>query len=305
MFFVFAYVFNALCAIPFLVLVFLLTILIANLDCIINERSSPVLCFNLCTGLIKFLPRGNSTHVYLYYSCVTLLLAYFFVPMGSLPAYVHLPFDALLLVVLLCSAQGFYVRGVKHYSQEIHQKLDETEHFALSRFCVAFVAVGICFAWFFLDRGVPGRILSLENIAAMVLWQLMGVPGRVGLACFLFLLAFTSPSRGNDDSVQFYEETPQLGFYDALRANICPVVIVSTFLPWNPAISLGLHGYAMFSLDFAFFWCKVLVLQILIVRRLSRYYLRIRQKLPDNIKFAVGVGLYLIGLTLVLVDLGW
>lgn len=298
----FSYFLAAICVIPFLVLVLLISLLLTSLDCVVNDGQTFASRRNLLDCLFKCFFLGNLRHAYLYYACLFLMLAYLFIPMGSLPTYAYTPVDSLALVILLCLAQSFYLRGIKHYFPEIHQKLDDTELSALSRFSIAFIAADSCLAWFILNRGVPGSIFSLDTITAMPLWPFMGIYGRIGLACLFFLLAFTSPSRGSG-SVRLCGEPSLLEPYDALRSNICPAIVVSMFFPWSPGISFGLHGYAMFSMDFVFFWCKVLALQVIVFPRLRWYYLMIGERFSDNIKYAVGISLCASGFILVLIDI--
>lgn len=286
----------------FLIMVLLISLLLTSLDCATNEGSSLTSCLDLLDRLFRAVFFGKSPHIYLYFACLFLLAAYLLVPMGSLPPYSRAPAGMILLLFLIVMAQSAYIRGVKHYSSDIYQRLDDVEHSALSRCSIAYIIVGSCFGWYILSRGIPGSIFSLGSPTAMPFWPLAGIPGKAGLICFFFMLAIVSPGR-RPENATLYGEIPLLEVYGALRSCLCPAVTVSFLIPYNPAITFGLHSHVMYVADFIFFWLKVLTLQILIFPYIRRGYSALSEKPREKMKYVIEICLGLSGAVLMIADI--
>ena len=240
----------------------------------------------------------------LYASCISLLMIFFFIPMGSLPQFVETEGDFVVIIFLLLTAQGLYIRGIKIFSGEIYQSFDAKELFVLSKLAVTLIAMGGTLSWYALNRGMPGSIFSLETFTATSLWTVTGPLGKLGVLMFLLLLTFVSPSRGFTktrivDNVQI----PEL--FDAIRSTVAPAMIVSFFFPMRLGISLGLIGFKMYLVDFVFFWFRVMLVQILLVPVLSRGFSNVAEKnrkksdrIPEIIIGSAGILFFMLDLYL-------
>lgn len=240
----------------------------------------------------------------LYASCISLLMIFFFIPMGSLPQFVETEGDFVVMIFLLLTAQGLYIRGIKIFSGEIYQSFDTKELFVLSKLAVTLIAMGGTLSWYALNRGMPGSIFSLETFTATSLWTVTGPLGKLGAFMFLLLLSAVSPSRGATKSrIVDNVQIPEL--FDAIRSTIVPAMIVSFFFPMRLGISLGLIGFKMYLVDFVFFWFRVTLVQILLIPLLnsgfSKACERKRKKLdriPEIIIGAAGILFFMLDLYL-------
>ena len=239
---------------------------------------------------------------FLYASCLCLLMVFFFIPMGSLPQFVETEGDFVVMIFLLLTAQGLYIRGMKNFSGEIYQSFDTKELFALSKLGMTLIATGGTLSWYALNRGMPGSIFSLETFSATPLWILTGPWGKIGTVMFFLLLALVSPSRGVTktrivDNVQIPE------IFDAIRSTLAPVIIVSIFFPMKLGITLGFIGFKMYFIDFVFFWLKVVLVQVMVIPSLSRALNKISGKLREKIDCLPEVVIGALGTLLFMIDL--
>lgn len=272
-----------------------------SLDQALYEKHPIPSCLHLLDCLIKDIFLANSPHKYLYFACLSILMIFSIIPPGSLKPYFNVPAGAIFIVALLCLSQSFYIRGLKHFSPDIYQTLDGAEHFGISRFNIGFIAVVSCLSLYSVARGMPGNIFGLSGLTAMPLWSVVGGWGIFGLICFFTLLAVGSPWN-TSNSVAVCSRPAILSVYSAVRASAGPALTAAIFLPWNPGVSLGLSGVAMFALDFVFFWLKVSLLQIFIFPAVRKGYLRIETKVPANIRYMARIPLVAAGAAAFLLD---
>lgn len=240
----------------------------------------------------------------LYASCISLLMIFLFIPMGSLPQFVETEGDFVVMIFLLLSAQGLYIRGIKIFSGEIYQSFDAKELFVLSKLAVTLIVMGGALSWYALNRGIPGNIFSLETFTATSLWTVTGLWGKLGTVMFLLLLVIVSPSRGVTktrivDNIQIPE------IFDAIRSTVVPAMIVSIFCPMRLGIIFGFIGFKMYLMDFVFFWIKVTLVQVLLIPVLSRAFSKTVEKIgkkldriPEIMIGATGVLFFMLDLYL-------
>lgn len=248
--------------------------------------------------------RDKCPPPFLYASCTSLLIIFLFIPMGSLPRFVETDGDFVVMIFLLLTAQGLYIRGIKIFSGEIYQSFDAKEFFVLSRLAVTLIAIGGTLSWYALNRGMPGSIFSLETFTATSLWTVTGPWGKLGAVMFLLLMSVVSPSRGVTKSrIVDNVQIPEL--FDAIRSTVAPAMIVAFFFPVRLGISLGLIGFKMYLVDFVFFWFRVMLVQILLVPLLSRGFGKVCEKkrkkldrIPEIIIGAAGILFFMLDLYL-------
>lgn len=238
----------------------------------------------------------------LYGSCLCLLMVFLLIPMGSLPQFVETEGDFVVIIFLLLTAQGLYIRGMKIFSGEIYQSFDTKELFALSKLAMTLIAIGGTLSWYALNRGMPGSIFSLETFSVTSLWILAGPWGKMGAAMFFLLLSLVSPSRGVTktrivDNVQIPE------IFDAIRSTLAPAIIVSIFLPMKLGIALGFIGFKMYFIDFVFLWMKVVLVQIIVIPLLSRALNKICGKLREKRDSLREIIIGALGILLFMMDL--
>jgi hypothetical protein len=207
----------------------------------------------------------------LYASCLSLLMIFLFIPMGSLPQFVETEGDFVVVIFLLLASQGLYIRGMKVFSGEIYQSFDSKELFVLSKLAVTMIAMGGILSWYALHRGMPGSIFSFETFTATSLWSVTGPWGKLGTAMFMLLLTAVSPSRGFTksrivDNVQIPE------IFDAIRSMLVPAMMVSVFFPMRLGIALGMIGFKMYLVDFVFFWIKLMLVQVILIPLVSKAF---------------------------------
>ncbi|MDD4159443.1 MAG: hypothetical protein PHO18_00685 [Synergistaceae bacterium] len=238
----------------------------------------------------------------LYMSCISLLMIFLFMPMGSLPQFVETKGDLIVIIFLLLSAQGFYIRGMKNFFGEIYQSFKPQELFVLSRLAVTLIAVGGTLSWYSLNRGMPGNIFSLETFAATSLWTVAGALGKIGVGMFLVLLAVISPSKGVIkarvvDNVQIPE------IFDAIRTAVVPAMIVSIFWPMRLGISMGYIGFKMYLIDFVFFWIRVMLVQVLFIPLINRWFSKLGRNSRRKLEYIPEIMLGAAGILLLMLDL--
>ncbi|MCC8058295.1 hypothetical protein [Cloacibacillus sp.] len=238
----------------------------------------------------------------LYLSCLFLIAVYFFIPMGSLPQFFSVRGGFLIAVSLLILAQNFYIRGLKQYSKEIYFSIDINQINILFKFTVALLLVIITLAWFVINIGVPGSIFCLNTYAAMPLAIVTNFWGRIGLVFFFFSLAVVSPCR-KVRQTELTEYISLFEVYDAVRSTLCPAIITAIFVPVNIGLLLRLAGIPMYAADFAFFWFKVLIVQIVVIPPIRAAYMKMRERLPLGWKSSPYLLLSYCGVALFLVNL--
>lgn len=281
--------------IPYLITVLLISLLLMGLDCVLCEKRSLSSCLdNLDTLVTSFVMNRGSYNKSLYLACISLMAIYLFIPIGSLRVYFDTPFETVVVAILLISAQSLNVRGIRAFSLDIYLELDEFEHIAMSKFIVCFIIAGSCMTMYQLGRGIPGNIMSLDSVTAMPFWIVVGRLGAIGLGCFFLMFAITDPARGGK-CLRHYPTMPVLEVYGAIRACVSPALAVAMFVPWNPAIFLGMNRIAMFSLDYAFFWLKVALLQFFVFPAIRKSYSVIERRIPARMRFEAPISLGLLG----------
>lgn len=290
------------CGIPFLMTVLLISLLLMILDCVLYEKRSAIMCVHILDRVFRYGEVfRSSSHKYLNLACLALLLIYPLIPMGSLKVYLDTPTDTIFMVMLLLLAQSLYVRGIRNFSSNIYLELDDFDHNAISRFTLCFITACSSMMFYMLARGTPGDIMSLESFTAMPYWTIAGRWGFWGCVCFFLLFAITYPGRGAH-SLKHYPEAAILDVYGALRASIGPAVTVAMFFPWNPAVLLKLNRVAMYSFDYAFFWLKVALLQLLVFPSIRKLYSKMEKRLPENTGYLALISLGLAGVAALYAD---
>lgn len=266
-----------------------------SLDCALCEKRSLSSCLHSLDTLVSsFVTRRDSHNKNIYLACLSLMAIYLFIPTGSLRVYVDTLFGMVLIAILQLSAQSLKARGVRLYSPGAYQELDDFEHIAMSQFTLCFIIAGGCIAMYQLARGIPGNMASLDGLTAMPFWTVVGPWGVIGFGCFFLMFAIADPVRGRR-CLRHYPTTAVLEVYEAVKACMCPALAVAMFIPWNPAISLGMSRVAMFSFDYAFFWLKVLLLQLFIFPALRKLHSSIGARLSIIINPTTSILLWLLG----------
>ena len=240
----------------------------------------------------------------LYASCLSLLIIFLFIPMGSLPQFVETEGDFIIIIFLLLAAQGLYIRGMKIFSGEIYQSFDSKELFVLSKLAVTLIAIGGTLSWYALHRGMPGSIFSLETFTATSLWTVTKPWGKLGASVFLLLLTVVSPSRGGVKTrIVNNVQIPEI--FDAIRSMLAPAMIVSIFFPMRLGIFLGLIGFKMYLVDFVFFWIKLMLVQLILIPLAGKAFRGAAEKwreklgsLPEIMIGASGIVFFLLDLYL-------
>lgn len=238
----------------------------------------------------------------LYISCLSLLLIFLLIPMGSLPQFVSTEADLFIVFFLLLSAQGFYIRGIKKFSIELYQSLDRSDVNLLFKFTVALLTIGGAFSWYILNRGIPGGIFSIETYNAAFIWNVSTILGKAGIVLFFVLLSVTSPCRKITNRYR-KDNVPLPEIFDAARSTICPAIIAAIFMPWNIGLNIGFIALPMYILDFALFWLKVFILQVIIIPAVRNVYVRLRSKLPPGMKLLIVIVLGMFGSLFLIADL--
>lgn len=269
---------------------------------VVYEKKGISFTLDLVNRFLSGRNFGNTPPLKLYLACVCLLLTFLFIPMGTLPQFFSTDFDVLVIIFLFATAQSFFIRGMRSFSEEIYQTLDKNEVSALSRFITAYILTGGTVAWYVLSRGIPGNIFSFDALTATPLWSVMGTSGCIGFACLFILLAICSPCR-RTESITVYYNVPLPEMFDALRSTLCPAIATAVFLSYNPAVYFGLYGWRMFMVGFAYYWFQVFMMQIFIFPLIWRCYQRAKSLLPERYDHAIIVTLAALGVCGLMMDL--
>ncbi len=235
-------------------------------------------------------------------SYLSLIAVYFFIPMGSLPQFISVEGGFLIVIALLVLTQNFYIRGLKQYSRRVYSAIDRNLINVLFNFTMALLLVLVTLSWYVLNIGVPGSIFSLDTYAAVPLSSVTNLWGHFGMIFFFFSLAAVSPCR-KVRHTGLSEYASLLEVYDAVRSTLCPAIITAIFIPLNIGLELGLTGIPMYAADFAFFWFKVLLVQVVVIPPVRSAYLKMKERLPRGWKSSPYLFLSYSGVALFLANL--
>ena len=299
----FSFLITFISGISFLILVLTISLLLIGAENVLYDiRGTDV---SLLAPYRRFLAGRCSDKCpppLLYASCLSLLMIFLFIPMGSLPQFVETEGDFVIMIFLLLASQGLYIRGMKIFSGEIYQSFDSKELFVLSKLAVTMIAMGGTLSWYALHRGMPGSIFSFETFTATSLWTVTGPWGKFGAAMFLLLLTVVSPSRGVTksrivDNVQIPE------IFDAIRSMLAPAMIVSLFFSMRLGIVLGQIGFKMYLVDFVFFWIKVMLVQLVLIPLVSRAFSRAAEEWREKLESLPEIMIGASGIVFFMLDL--
>ncbi|MEG1823316.1 MAG: hypothetical protein RR501_00940 [Cloacibacillus sp.] len=215
----------------------------------------------------------------LYYSCLSLIAVYYFVPIGAFSSFIQIRGGVLLMLFFLVLAQIFCLHGLRGYSEKFSRSLEKDQQDLMLKFTMAFLPVCCAFAWFAQTTGIPGDLLGLSAYTAVPLFETANLWGKAGLLFFFMSLAFVSPC-GLTRGCEAPEYISLLEVFDGLRASLAPVIITALFVPWNVSGALGLSSASMFAADFAAFWVKVFVMQMAVIPPLRALYRGMQKSLP-------------------------
>lgn len=296
---------NFISAVALLLFVLLTALLFTGLRDASAERLPLSAAFEPFGRLVDGSPGDRRPPHTLYLACLALLAVFLLVPMGSLPQFLDTPCDFCIGMLLLIVAQSLYINGIKDFSGNAYQSLDRKVVYALSRFAAAFVAFGGTMSWYILQRGIPGDIFSLNAVAALPIYSVMGTAGRLGLFCFLLLFAVESPGSRHKD-LEYGSAAgavPILEVFDAVRLLIAPAIAAAAIVPWNFGLKAGIFGGPMYAVDFVIFWIKVLLLQAVVFPLISKFFDSLKEKTPLPKGLFPSLPLGILGVLLIMSDL--
>lgn len=220
----------------------------------------------------------------LYCAFFTLIGIYYFLPVGSLPAFADLRGCFVIVVLLLVLTQNFYLQGLNEYSKKLYRSLEKYQVNILLKFTLALFIAYITFAWFALNAGIPGDLLCFSTYSSEPLYRVANMWGRTGLVFFFISIASVAPARGIRRSVELCDYIVLLEVFDAIKSMLGPAVLVSLFLVWNPAASLSLSGPAMFAADFAVYWIMVFAVQTAVIPAVRVMYILLQRRCPAPLR---------------------
>lgn len=238
----------------------------------------------------------------LFIACISQLIVSLFIPMGTLPQFISTSADIFIIVFLMLLAHGLYIRGVKSFSKDRYQSMENKEVNLLFNFAIVLLIVGGTFSWYILNRGLPGYIFSIDAYSAMPLWRVTGLFGKAGLVLFFILLSIASP--GRKISRLCANGVIRLSdIFEAVSPTICSAIIVAMFMPHKIGIALGFTGVTMFTIDYSCFWIEVFFLQIIISPLIKNHYLKYKVKIPYNFNLLPAILVGLFGFLFMMMDL--
>jgi len=258
--------------------------------------------FDLYERLLRGDCAGKCPPPCLYISCLCLLMVFTLLPMGALPQFIETRGDIFVIMILIASAQSFYIRGMRKYSGKLYQSLDTKELYMLSRLIVVLIITGGTLSWYALYRGMPGNIFSINTFGAMSLWNVTGNYGKLGILMFVILLAVVSPCRRSPDR-NAASDIPLPEIFDAVRSTIIPAMTVSVFFPFRYGVELGLLGFTMYAVDFILYWFKVFVFQIFVLPFIYNIYMKAKSRLPEHLNLSIAIIIAVSAVALFMLDL--
>lgn len=254
-----------------------------------------------CTFSYHLLYDGQLPYS-LFIACISQLMIYFFIPMGTLPQFISTSADIFIIIFLMLFAHIFYIRGVKSFSKDRYQSMEDKEVNLLFNFAICLIVVGGTFSWYILNRGMPGYIFSIDAYSAMSLWGVTGIWGKVGLLLFFVLLSIASPnrkiSRLCSNGVITLSE-----IFEAVSPTVGSAIIAAIFVPHKVGLLFGITGVVMFTIDYFCFWMQVFFLQLLIIPAIKKYYLKYKAKVSYNYNLFPAILLGFFGFLFMILDL--
>ena len=215
------------------------------------------------------------------FSAIFFCAAFYFIPMGSLPAFAPFRrgmvfFFALVFLAVILSRLDRLAVG---------------ENILISLLCDRgvkfFAALAASLSLFLLFAslcGLPGALLSFETSASPLLFESAGACVKAGFVLLAFSLIVLAPDGAT------------------LEALLYPAAIATLFFPLNVGLSLGLSALPMFGADFLFFWLKVFIIKEGVMpsaRRVAAAADGFLRRLSVNFKFLLfccGALLFALGL---------
>lgn len=185
------------------------------------------------------------------FSAIFFCAAFYFIPMGSLPAFAPFRrgiffFFALVFLAVILSRLDRLAAGENIL---IYLLCDRGV-----KFFAALAASLSLFLLFASLCGLPGALLSFETYASPLLFESAGACVKAGFVLLAFSFIVLAPD-GAAGRAGF------AGVGAMLEALLYPAVIAALFLPLNVGLSLGLSALPMFGADFLFFWLKVFIIK--------------------------------------------
>ena len=251
-------------------------------------------------------------------SAAAAMMILLYVPMGSLPPILAASGDLILILYLLgLSAVAMAVGGFASGSTYANVGA-QREMTLMMSYELPLAVVIVTLAWFSYRTGMPGEPFSLETFVGMPVWSVVGWTGLFGLVCLLAALLAVVPAEVGKVPMDIAEAKTEilegliceysgrnLAMFKltfSLRTLVMCSVVVSLFFPWTIGLRFGLEGPMLFLADFAFFWVKVFLLQIIGVTTIRTAFGRFKIWQASQFYWFHIAGLSLVGMVLLSLD---
>ena len=222
-------------------------------------------------------PASSCTRPYSLIFCVV-LFAFTCIPCGTLPSLFSTGAEGLIVLAILALSARF--------TRNAFATIKRAQGWCL----VCFMLIQALFAWYALQRGIPGELFSLDTYVAFPLISSMGNYGKIGV---LFLAAtslmallsvqkniaalYTRLSHSNQNNLLCQALVYEAWLMVAIAIWIC------FFVPYSPSNLTGVQAHVGAIVDVITFWIKVLGLN---------YILWIaKDRLPTHAYITVSLGM--------------
>ncbi|MEG1837286.1 MAG: hypothetical protein RR203_06035 [Synergistaceae bacterium] len=251
---------------------------------------------NMPTSLERH--RKKCTNYSCYIAFILLLSVFFMLPIGSLPSFVSICFTAIYIpVIIFTSGQIFiwarYGKSVFHYKNiKVYCICDAALFFLLTLYG--------CYMY---ERGISGKIISVESFVSINIWQETSVVAWVGIIAIavstLFFIGLKERILVEGNSCLEEDFCLNDTIYLSLNRLLNSFLFVILFIPLRPAFLLDFSGICLFACDAVFFVFIAYMLQ----KTVFRYITMMLQKYRYNLVCLTMLLLQLLGIILILIDL--
>ena len=174
------------------------------------------------------------------FSCALCVCSFFFIPMGSLPAYFTICGSAFIFIALLLASLGLFEKNKKSL--------------AFSTVLYFFLLILLYYAR---ELGFPGDAFSLDLLSSVCLWQkadfLCKLLSAVVSLLFCAFCCYFARGKSNVAFVKLYV------------TSLC-AVLVSFAMPFSVGLELGFTGAKLYLVDFVCFWVEVILLRTVLLK---------------------------------------
>ena len=246
-------------------------------------------------GKENIVPRRAVRWVFMlapWLSCALTLLIFLYIPMGRIPSVLGTEGDMILILYLLGFSGVAMAMGGFASGNPISNIGAGREIQLMMSYELPLAVVISTVAWVAWKTNMPGAPFSLDTFTALSIWSVVGEAGFVGLICLALSLIMVIPGETTKGPMDISEAKTEildgviieysgtnLALYKitfALRATAMAAILTAIFFPFSLGRLVGLTGPLLALIDFAGFWIKIAVVQLVFITVMRTMFGRLK-----------------------------